>query len=81
MTKEEAKVIFEKNAVPVFPLQIEYQDWLAAMKDIKHYKHKACEMVGNNCNKCEGAYEYNNKVFCVFDTVNRFIEWDNEYNK
>lgn len=31
MTREEAKVIFEKNAVPVFPLQIEYQDWLAAM--------------------------------------------------
>ena len=31
MTKEEAKVIFEKNAVPVFPLQIEYQDWLTAM--------------------------------------------------
>ena len=31
MTKEEAKVIFKKNAVPVFPLQIEYQDWLTAM--------------------------------------------------
>ena len=31
MTREEAKIIFEKNAVPVFPLQIEYQDWLTAM--------------------------------------------------
>lgn len=48
---------------------------------IMNYKSKACEMVGNNCNKCEGAYKYNNKTICVFDTVNRFIEWNNEYNK
>lgn len=89
MTNEEVKVIVEKNAVPVFPLQIEYQDWLAVImkdykltiKNIKHYKSKACEMVGNNCNRCEGAYEYNNKVFCVFDTVNRFIEWYNKYKR
>lgn len=57
------------------------KDYKLTIKNIKHYKHKACEMVGSNCNRCEGAYEYNNKIFCVFDTVNRFIEWDNEYNK
>lgn len=35
MTKEEAKIIFEKNAVPVFPLQIEYQEWLAAIQMVE----------------------------------------------
>lgn len=48
---------------------------------IMNYKSKACEMVGNNCNKCEGAYKYNNKTICVFDTVNRFIEWYDKYKK
>lgn len=31
MTKEEVIKIVKENAVPVFPLQIEYQDWLTAM--------------------------------------------------
>ena len=31
MTNKEAKTIFEANVVPVFPLHIEYQDWLTAM--------------------------------------------------
>ena len=31
MTNPEAKAIIEANAVPVFPLQIEYQDWLTAI--------------------------------------------------
>lgn len=31
MTNAEAKAIIEANAVPVFPLQIAYQDWLTAM--------------------------------------------------
>ena len=31
MTKEEVIKIVNENAVPVFPLQIEYQDWLTAM--------------------------------------------------
>lgn len=48
---------------------------------IMNYKSKACEMVGNNCNKCEGAYKYNNKTICVFDTVNRFIEWYDKYKR
>ena len=57
------------------------KDYKLTMKNIKHYKHKACEIVGNNCNKCEGAYEYNNKIFCVFDAVNRFIEWYDKYKR
>lgn len=31
MTNPEAKAIIEANAVPIFPLQIAYQDWLTAM--------------------------------------------------
>lgn len=31
MTREEAKAIIEANAVPVFPLQVVYQDWLTAI--------------------------------------------------
>ena len=31
MTNPEAKAIIEANAVPVFPLQILYQDWLTAI--------------------------------------------------
>ena len=31
MTNLEAKAIIEANAVPVFPLQIAYQDWLTAI--------------------------------------------------
>ena len=31
MTNAEAKAIIEANAVPVFPLQIDYQDWLEAI--------------------------------------------------
>lgn len=31
MTNPEAKAIIEANAVPVFPLQIVYQDWLTAI--------------------------------------------------
>ena len=31
MTNPEAKAIIEANAVPIFPLQIVYQDWLTAI--------------------------------------------------
>ena len=27
------------------------------------------------------SQEYNSKLWCAFDTVNRFIEWDNKYNR
>ena len=46
-----------------------------------YYKDKACAVAGNKCDKCEAAQEYNGKLWCAFDTVNRFIEWDNKYNR
>ena len=49
-------------------------------KMIEYYKDKACEVAGNKCDKCEAAQEYNGKLWCAFDTVNRFIEWNNKYN-
>ena len=48
---------------------------------IDYYKDKACAVAGNKCDKCEAAQEYNDKLWCAFDTVNRFIEWDNKYNR
>ena len=40
MTNAEAKTIIEANAVPVFPLQIEYQDWLTAMNIVSEALEK-----------------------------------------
>ena len=40
MTNAEAKAIIEANAVPVFPLQIEYQDWLTAMNIVSEALEK-----------------------------------------
>lgn len=51
------------------------------MEVIKYYKKRACEVIGNNCEKCQAAYEHSGKLWCVFDTVNEFINWDNVYNK
>ena len=48
---------------------------------IEHYKNKACEVIENKCDKCEASQEYNGKLWCAFDTVNRFIEWNNKYNR
>ena len=51
------------------------------LEAVKLYKHKACGLVDNNCDKCEAAFMYYDKQFCCFDTVIRFIEWDSEYNE
>lgn len=32
MTNQEAKAILKANAVPVFPLQVKYRDWLDALE-------------------------------------------------
>lgn len=40
MTKEEVIKIVNENAVPVFPLQIEYQDWLTAMAVVREALEK-----------------------------------------
>lgn len=57
------------------------EDYELTIGAIEYYKAKACEVIGNKCDKCEAVKEYNGKLLCAFDTVNRFIEWDNTYNK
>lgn len=57
------------------------EDYKLTLNTLKHYKYKACEVIGNKCDKCEAAQEYNDKIACAFDTVNRFIEWNNKYNR
>ena len=57
------------------------EDYKSTIGIIEHYKTKACEVAGNKCDKCEAVHEYNSKLYCAFDTVNRFIEWVNKYYK
>lgn len=45
------------------------------------YKDKACELVGNRCDRCEAGQEYRGNPTCSFDTVSRFIEWEGIYNR
>ena len=56
------------------------EDYELTIGTIEHYKSKACELVKDNCNKCEAMYRCKNEYWCCFDTVIRFIEWDNKYN-
>lgn len=55
------------------------KDYKATIETIECYKNKACKLIDGNCDKCEAMFEYRDKQFCQFDTVVRFIEWDNEY--
>lgn len=55
------------------------EDYELTIGTIKHYKDKACELIGNDCTKCEAMYVCNNQ-WCCFDTVIRFIEYANKYN-
>ena len=57
------------------------EDYKLIIGTIDYYKDRACEIVGNKCDKCEAVQEYNGKLWCAFDTVNRFIKWDNKYNR
>ena len=57
------------------------KDYKLIIEIIEHYKTKACEVAGNECDKCEAVQEYNRNLYCAFDTVNRFIEWVNKYHK
>lgn len=57
------------------------EDYELTIGTIEYYKSKACELVCGNCPKCEAMHEYNGKYYCQFDTVIRFIEWDNKYNR
>ena len=55
------------------------EDYELTMRTIKYYKNKACEVARHKCDKCEAAQEYNGKLWCAFDTVNRFIEYANKH--
>ena len=57
------------------------EDYELILGSIMHYKIKACGCANNQCEKCEAMYQYNDKQHCQFDTVMRFIEWDNKYNR
>lgn len=57
------------------------KDYELTIETIECYKDKACDKAGNKCDRCEAAQEYNGELWCAFDTVNRFINWDNKYNK
>lgn len=57
------------------------EDYESILSNILNYKNKACKLIRNNCDKCAAKYEYLGKQWCCFDTVIRFIEWDNRYNK
>ena len=57
------------------------EDYELTINAIGFYKNKACEIVSDNCSKCEAMHEYNNRHYCAFDTVVRFIEWVNKYNR
>ena len=56
------------------------EDYELTIGTIEHYKNKACELIGNDCTKCEANYVCNNNQWCCFDTVIRFIEYANKYN-
>jgi hypothetical protein len=57
------------------------EDYELTIGTIEYYKNKACEVICGNCDKCEAMYKYRDNQCCCFDTVIRFIEWDNKYNK
>lgn len=57
------------------------EDYELTINSIEYYKNKACEIVKNNCDRCEALHECNGKQWCAFDTVVRFIEWHNKYRQ
>ena len=57
------------------------EDYELTIGAIIDYKIKACKIAKNDCSKCEALHECQDKQWCSFDTVVRFIEWVNKYNK
>lgn len=55
------------------------EDYEITIGTIEYYKSKSCDCVSGKCDKCEAMYKHNGKQYCQFDTVIRFIEWDNKY--
>ena len=57
------------------------EDYELTIGTIEYYRNKACELAKCNCDKCEASYECCFQKWCCFDTVIRFIKWDNQYNR
>ena len=88
MTNPEAKAIIEANAVPAFPLQIEYQDWLTAIhmaeealdkripkKPIKSDREiRYCEVW--KCPSC--GFEWSSRVVDFCYKCGQAIDWSEE---
>ena len=74
MTNQEAKAILEANAVPVFPLQLPYRDWLDALEmaaealekqipkkpigDLHSVPHYRCSVCKGGVKMYETSYVY-----------------------
>ncbi len=56
------------------------EDYELTIATIEYYKNKACELVDGNCDLCQAIHEYDDKKWCCFDTVIRFIEYVNGYS-
>ena len=59
---------------------INMEDYELTIGTIENYKIKACELVENDCSKCEAKYEACGRPWCCFDTTIRFIKYANKYN-
>ena len=55
------------------------KDYELTIGNIENYKIKACELVGNDCSKCEAKYEACGRPWCCFDTTIRFILNEDTY--
>lgn len=55
------------------------EDYELTINAVECYKDKACKIANYNCNRCEGLHECNDRHWCAFDTVIRFIKYDNGY--
>lgn len=55
------------------------ENYKLTVEAVNHYQDKACEIIGNDCDKCEAMYWYGDKQWCCFDTVARFVEYTNKY--
>lgn len=81
MTNAEAKAIIEANAVPIFPLQIVYQDWLTAIHMAEEALEKQIPKKPNKltCPRC-GFNRIDNSwwVFTYCPDCGQAIDWSEE---
>lgn len=81
MTNAEAKAIIEANAVPIFPLQIVYQDWLTAIHMAEEALDKQIpkKPVELNCPRCRfNGIDNSWWVFNFCPECGQRIDWSEE---